>query len=304
MKKLILTTAIITSTLGAMAQQDPMFSQYWVNPQVLNPAQAGADGRTLLNATGRLQWVNGNGAPKTSSLAIGGMAGERVGVGVSYIYDQVGISRTNTLNADFNYHLKLKKDWRLITGLRVIGLINQMNFSEISTTTPGDPLFMENLSSGIKPNAGFGFLVTNKKFYVGYSQPRVVNYDFGAKSVMGNTKIISHRFAYMGYNFTLNDEFKFRPSVLMKEVTNAPVQFDFNAVLEMKSKVVTGLSYRSGDGVGAMLGVVNAGRFDIYYCYDYPLSAISILSKQTHQITVSMNLTGKPSRINSPRYFN
>jgi type IX secretion system PorP/SprF family membrane protein len=304
MKKLILTTAIITSTLGAMAQQDPMFSQYWVNPQVLNPAQAGADGRTLLNATGRLQWVNVKGAPKTSSLAIGGMAGERVGVGVSYIYDQVGISRTNTLNADFNYHLKLKKDWRLITGLRVIGLINQMNFSEISTTTPGDPLFMENLSSGIKPNAGFGFLVTNKKFYVGYSQPRVVNYDFGAKSVMGNTKIISHRFAYMGYNFTLNDEFKFRPSVLMKEVTNAPVQFDFNAVLEMKSKVVTGLSYRSGDGVGAMLGVVNAGRFDIYYCYDYPLSAISILSKQTHQITVSMNLTGKPSRINSPRYFN
>lgn len=304
MKKLILITATIMSTLGAMAQQDPMFSQYWVNPQVLNPAQAGADGRTLLNATGRLQWVNVKGAPKTSSLAIGGMAGEHVGLGLSYVYDQVGISRTNTLNADFNYHLKIKKDWRLITGLRVIGLINQMNFSEISTTTPGDPLFMENLSSGIKPNAGFGFLVTNKKFYLGYSQPRVVNYDFGAKSVMGNTRIISHRFAYMGYNFALNDEFKFRPSVLMKEVTNAPVQFDFNAVLEMKSKVVTGLSYRTGDGVGAMLGVVNAGKFDIYYCYDYPLSAISILSKQTHQITVSMNLTGKPSRINSPRYFN
>jgi type IX secretion system PorP/SprF family membrane protein len=304
MKKLILTTATIISTLGAIAQQDPMFSQYWVNPQVLNPAQAGADGRTLINATGRLQWVNVKGAPKTSSLAIGGMAGERVGLGLSYIYDQIGISRTNTLNADFNYHLRLKKDWRLITGLRVIGLINQMNFSEISTTTPGDPLFMENLSSGIKPNAGFGFLLTNKKFYVGYSQPRVVNYDFGAKSVMGNTRIISHRFAYMGYNFSINDEFKFRPSVLMKEVTNAPVQFDFNAVLEMKSKVVTGLSYRSGDGVGAMLGVVNAGRFDIYYCYDYPLSAISMLSKQTHQITVSMNLTGKPSRINSPRYFN
>lgn len=304
MKKLILITATIISTLGAMAQQDPMFSQYWVNPQVLNPAQAGADGRTLLNATGRLQWVNVKGAPKTSSLAIGGMAGERVGLGLSYVYDQIGISRTNTLNADFNYHLKIKKDWRLITGLRVIGLINQMNFSEISTTTPGDPLFMENLSSGIKPNAGFGFLVTNKKFYIGYSQPRVVNYDFGAKSVMGNTRIISHRFAYMGYNFSINDEFKLRPSVLMKEVTNAPVQFDFNAVLEMKSKVVTGLSYRSGDGVGAMLGVVNAGKFDIYYCYDYPLSAISILSKQTHQITVSMNLTGKPSRINSPRYFN
>lgn len=304
MKKLILITATIVSTLSAMAQQDPMFSQYWVNPQVLNPAQAGADGRTLLNATGRLQWVNVKGAPKTSSLAIGGMAGEHVGLGLSYVYDQVGISRTNTLNADFNYHLKLKRDWRLITGLRVIGLINQMNFSEVTTTSPGDPLFMENLSSGIKPNAGFGFLVTNKKFYIGYSQPRVVNYDFGAKSVMGNTKIISHRFAYMGYNFTLNDELKFRPSVLVKEVTNAPVQLDVNTVLEMKSKVVAGLSYRSGDGVGIMLGAINVGKFDMYYCYDYPLSAISMISKQTHQITVSMNLTGKPSRINSPRYFN
>jgi hypothetical protein len=108
----------------------------------------------------------------------------------------------------------------------------------------------------------------------------------------------------MGYNFDVNDEFKFRPSVLMKEVTNAPVQFDVNAVLEMKNKIVTGLSYRSGDGIGAMLGVINMGRFDAYYCYDYPLSAISMLSKQTHQITISLNLTSKPSRINSPRYFN
>jgi type IX secretion system PorP/SprF family membrane protein len=304
MKKILIILIIAANSLYVSAQQDPMFSQYWVNPQVLNPAQAGADGRTLLNATGRLQWVNVKGAPKTSSLAIGGMAGERIGLGLSYVYDQIGVSRTNTVNADINYHLKLKRNWRLITGLRLIGLVNQMNFSEISTTIPGDPLFMENLSSGLKPNAGFGFLLTNKSFYIGYSQPRVVNYDFGAKSAMGNTKIISHRFTYMGYNFDLNDEFKFRPSVLMKEVSNAPVQFDLNAVLEMKSKVVTGLSYRTGDGVGAMLGVVNVGRFDMYYCYDYPLSAISMLSKQTHQITISLNLNGKPSRINSPRYFN
>lgn len=291
-------------SIQAYAQQDPMYTQYWVNPQILSPAQAGAEGRTVLNSTARLQWINVKGAPKTYSLALGGMVSDHLALGLSYVYDQVGISRTNTVNADVAYHLNFTKKWKLITGLRVIGLINNVNFSEINTTTPGDPLFMENMTSGIKPNAGFGFLLTNNKFYMGYSEPRVVNYDFGSSLKMGNTHIISHRFIYAGYNFNISENYKLRPSVLMKQVQNAPIQFDMNIANEFNNKLVVGLSGRTGEGIGAMLGVINYHNFDFYYCYDYPLTTISLLSKQTHQVTIALTLSKKPKRINSPRYFN
>lgn len=305
MKKYILLTIFsLVVARYASAQQDPMFSQYWVNPQIISPTFAGADGRTLINATSRLQWINVKGAPRTHSLAIGGKVSESVGLGLSYVYDEVGISRTNTVNADFAYHLNLGNDWKLITGIRLIGLINNINFSDINTTTPADPMFMENLSSGIKPNAGFGFLLAKKKFYIGYSEPRVVNYDFGSSKSQINTHIISHRFAYVGVNINASESYKIRPSVLVKSVQNAPVQFDVNIANEFNNKLVLGLSARSGEGVGAMLGITNYHKLDIYYCYDYPLNVIQLLSKQTHQITVALNLSKKPQRINSPRYFN
>jgi len=307
MKKLnIIITIDLCVAIGQnlRAQQDPMFTQYWVNPQILNPAHAGADGRTLLNATARNQWINVKGAPQTYTLALGGMAQERLGLGVSYIHDRVGISRTNTLNIDFAYHLPLGEKWKLISSVRVSCLINQLNLTEVNTNTPGDPMFMENLSSGLRPNAGFGFLLASDKFYAGYSQPRIINYDFGTTSNIGNTKIISHRFAYLGYNFNFSEDYKLRPNILVKEVSNAPVQLDFNLVNEFRNNWVVGLSGRTGEGIGVMLGIVNYRNLDIYYCYDYPLTVISLLSKQTHQITLVLNLSKKSIRVNSPRYFN
>lgn len=305
MKNYIKTLALVgvLASTKLFAQQDPMFSQYWVNAQILSPTHAGADGRTLLNATGRHQWMNVKGAPQTYTLAIGGKVSEKVGLGLSYIHDRIGISQTNTLNADVNYELKLSKKWKLISGVRLSGLINSLNLTEVATVTPGDPMFAQNLSSGLKPNAGFGFLLATDKFYAGYSQPRVINYDFGSSANI-NTKIIAHRFMYAGYNFDVTNTYKLRPSILVKEVANAPIQMDFNVANEFNEKLVLGLSARTGEGIGAMLGFLDFHKLDIYYCYDYPLTAISLLSKQTHQLTIVLNLSKKSQRVNSPRYFN
>ena len=51
------------------AQQDPQFSMYMFNRQVLNPAFAGAMGSTNLTTAGRSQWVGIDGHPNTFSLS-------------------------------------------------------------------------------------------------------------------------------------------------------------------------------------------------------------------------------------------
>jgi type IX secretion system PorP/SprF family membrane protein len=303
MKKYILTAIWVISIMRVYAQQDPMFSQYWVNSMILSPTHAGADSRTMLNITGRHQWINVDGAPQTYTLSLGGKINDKVGVGVSYIHDKIGFSQTNTINADMNYHLKLTQKWSLISGIRMTGLVNTLNLANVETVQSADPLFSENLSTGLKPNVGFGFMLTSDKFYAGYSQPRTLNYDF-SKSANINTQIIIHRFMYAGYNFNVRPDYKLRPSVLVKEVANAPLQMDINLVNEFNEKLLLGISARTNEGVGAMVGFMNIHRMNIYYCYDYPLSAISMLSKQTHQITIEFNLSNKPTRINSPRYFN
>lgn len=297
----LLFPILISKVFG---QQDPSFSQYWVNPQIINPAQAGSDGKPYINLTGRYQWIDVKGSAKTHTISWNTMTNKKIGLGASYVLDQIGPSTTHNLNFDFAYYLRLNEKWHMAAGIRICAIVNQLNFTDFYTVTPGDPLFMQNENSGLRPNGGFGFLLSSKKLYFGYSQPRVVNYSFGSGDSKVNTNIISHHFAYAGMNQRINSEIQFRPSVLFKSVANAPIQFDFNTAFEIKEKLTFGLSYRTNDGIGAMVGLLNLSNLDIYYCYDYPLSAISMISKQTHQITLNLAMNKEARRINSPRYFN
>ncbi|MEI6509258.1 MAG: type IX secretion system membrane protein PorP/SprF [Bacteroidota bacterium] len=302
MKKISIIFVTLILVLKSAAQQDPMYTQYWINASILNPAQTAADGITSLNLTGRYQWVNVNGAPKTGSLSFVTMPVNRLGIGASYVYDEIGPVKSSTVNADVAYHLNVSKNWIVTLGTRLSVNNTNMNLRDLSTDQSGDPMFSQNMNTGMKPNIGFGFLVHNDRFYFGFSQPRSIEYDLSSSTYM-NSKILPHRFAYMGYNISLNDEIDLRPSVLCREVNYAPVQFDANLVAEFKQKISVGASYRTGDGIGVLAGISATEHLKIYYCYDYPLTVISLVSKQTHQISLTYNFNKLPRRINSPRYF-
>jgi len=304
MKKISIIILAIFVTMKLAAQQDPMYSQYWINANILNPAQTAAEGTTSLNLTGRYQWVNVNGAPKTGSLSFATMPVNKLGIGASYVYDEIGPIKSSTLNADVAYHLNVSKSWIVTVGTRISINNTAMNLRDLNLDQSGDPLFSQNLNTGIKPNIGFGILVRNDRFYFGFSQPRSITYDLGTSTYM-NSKILPHRFAYIGYNFTLNDDVDLRPSFLVKQVDFAPVQLDVNLVAEFVKKFSVGVGYRSADGISGMAGMSANDHLKIYYCYDYPLmSAISMVSKQTHQLSLIYTFSKSPKRINSPRYFN
>ena len=78
------------------AQQDPMYSQYMFNHQVLNPAYAGSWGYLTSTLIYRKQWVGMNGAPETQSFSMHlPSRNDRHGFGIGFVNDQIGIIKTN-----------------------------------------------------------------------------------------------------------------------------------------------------------------------------------------------------------------
>ena len=71
--KIICFLLLFTGTIGneLCAQQEPTYSQYMLNPFLINPAAAGSEGTTSVNLTGREQWVGINGAPSTYTFTAG-----------------------------------------------------------------------------------------------------------------------------------------------------------------------------------------------------------------------------------------
>jgi len=113
MKKLFLLT-LVTSILcidAVTAQQDPQYTQYMYNQNVVNPAYAGVGEGLSLNLLYRNQWSALEGAPETFTFSASAPVGERTGLGISVIRDQLGpVTETNAY-VDFSYTIPVSTDF-------------------------------------------------------------------------------------------------------------------------------------------------------------------------------------------------
>ena len=72
------------------AQQNPHYTQYMYNMNVVNPAYAGSKESVSFGLLYRKQWINIEDSPATFTFAGHTPAGKNVGVGISFIADKVG----------------------------------------------------------------------------------------------------------------------------------------------------------------------------------------------------------------------
>src|ERR1700744_2350026 len=143
MKKALLSFLLLAIVIApAFSQQEAQTSMYLFNGLYNNPAYAGS--RDALNATVmyRNQWVKIPGAPQTASIAANSpLPNPKLALGVIYSFDQVGVTKTNSLNIDFAYRLKVgkKKDITLSFGISAGFQNYQADLNSVATTDLNDP---------------------------------------------------------------------------------------------------------------------------------------------------------------------
>jgi hypothetical protein len=92
------------------AQQDPLHSQYMLNPLLINPAYAGLNNNFNGMAGYRIQWTGLEGHPQTMhASAHTSLVNNKIGAGILFLNDRAGsISNTET-NVSVSYKLDLGK---------------------------------------------------------------------------------------------------------------------------------------------------------------------------------------------------
>ena len=61
---------ILLGTFSSTAQQDPQYTQYMYNTEVVNPAYAGSRDALSFGLLLRTQWVSFEGAPRTGTFTV------------------------------------------------------------------------------------------------------------------------------------------------------------------------------------------------------------------------------------------
>lgn len=131
LKQIVVAAVLIIVSIPALAQQDPMYSQYMFNPLSINPAYAGSRG--ILNGalSFRQQWVGFEGAPSTQVVAINSPTRKgKVGLGLEVVADQLGPKKSTAGYLNYAYPYAF--------GQRQIGVGTWWRFGELSHQLESD----------------------------------------------------------------------------------------------------------------------------------------------------------------------
>ena len=288
------------------AQQDPQYTQYMYNMNVVNPAYAGSRGTLSLGLLGRTQWTNVTGGPKTVTFSGDAPIGRKVGIGLSLISDKIGPVQEQNLYVDVSYTINTSDEGRLAFGLK--GGVTLQDIDLLSITLPqdpNDPLFQDNVNE-VYPNFGAGIYYYTDKFYVGLSVPNILKSTHFERSggIITEASEEMHAFLTAGYVFGLSPTLKFKPSLMFKGVIGAPVSIDINANFLLYNRLELGASYRVEDSLSALINFAVTPDFRIGFAYDYTISEFSNINPGgTYEAILLYDIDFSKKNLKSPRFF-
>ena len=309
---------VMMISMSVQAQQLPQFSQYIFNGLHINPAYAGYKGDGYIQTTYRSQWINFPGAPKTLSFTADLSANEgRMGLGVTYLKDQIGLTESNLGMLTYSYRIATGD--RSMLSLGVSAGISEYAFdpTRMVTVNP-DPLLPSSRVAATTPNMNTGIFYHSDKFYAGLSAYNLI----GRRSLLRQDIAVAfHDFHYyltFGGMVRLADDVQFKPSVLIKQVKGSPTSYDLNAMFLFQERVWLGGSFRSNvrvfedqlqqdlskrNAVALVMEYFVSSSMRVGYAYDYNLNALNSYRTESHELSVGVYLNRQRKIIYNPRWF-
>jgi type IX secretion system PorP/SprF family membrane protein len=302
----VLFIIVFCISAKASSQYSPLYSQYMMNGMAINPAYAGSRDVLSLSLSSRWQWVGFDGAPSTTTLS-GNMPFKNKALAAGLIITNEKIGIQNSIGCFGNYAYRLRTyDGFLSFGLKAGFEMRKENQSMI-TTQSVDAAFDNGNKGYFLPNFGFGLYYYNPKYFVGLSVPTFFSYreksqgeGFEAYNDMKNYNYLLSA----GALFNVSDNFKIKPSTLLRYTANSPFQYDINCnfILLKDGKFWIGASYRHNEAfVGLVEFQINT-QFRLGYSYDYTLGDLSKYNSGSHEIVLRYEFRYILKALN-PKYF-
>lgn len=311
LKRISLAGLFLTS-IHITAQQDPLFTQYMYNQNIINPAYAtGRKAEINVGALYRTQWVGLEGAPRTGSFFIHAPVNDKVELGLSFTNDDIGnVVTENNIYADFAYVLEVGENQNLSLGIKAGVTLFDANFNGFNLQSGGrdtDVAFNDNITQAF-PNVGLGAFYFTDTYYVGFSAPNMLNVkhlenENGVQAVgVQNT----HYFLTSGYVFDINKDIKLKPAMMLRGVSGAPLSLDLTANVLFNETFEAGIAYRFGDAVSALVNFRISEDLRVGYAYDYTTNNLGNFNTGSHEIILLYTVKTKYWRNGydrSPRFF-
>lgn len=311
MKNYFLILFLFACVHLGFSQQDPQYTQYMYNTQVVNPGYIGSKNALGLGLLYRAQWAGFDGAPKTGTFTVNSPLGElqRNALGLSIVSDKIGPSNETSFVIDYAYSIPLSDVSKLSFGIKAGANVFNIDYTKLDMYDPNDWQFADNIDNKLRPQIGMGIYFNTDRLYLGFSIPNFLNsehyntshIDDASEDAIAVERL--HYYFIAGYVFDISDEVKFKPATMVKWVNGSPLQADVSANFLFNEKFTLGAAYRWDAAVSAMAGFQLSNQLFIGMGYDFQTTEIEKYTNGSYEVFLRFDVFKKTERILTPRFF-
>jgi type IX secretion system PorP/SprF family membrane protein len=287
----ILLMAICSVDL--MAQQIPLYSQYYLNPFVYNPARTGDRGNLHANLSYRTQWTSVSGAPETYAATLDGSIKEqKAGFGALFYSDNISFFKRFGGYLSYAYHIKIGNEHRLSLGLSAGVLQTSIDLNAVKVNNADRETVLNNYTNGVGFDASAGINYNFKGLNIGFAVPQLFQTNLNnlsKKDYPLNYQLARHYLINASYNINIKDSLFFiEPLVFARITSGNQFQFDAGAKFQYKNLVWIGLLYRYGYAFTPGVGFNVHDKITLGYSYDFALNDLKSRAGQTHEAFIGI----------------
>ena len=226
----------------ACAQDFHNFTQFYVNPSLINPALTGADGKGALFFSYKKQWAGIEGAPSVGNVSLQSALKNNVNIGINLNNETQGLINTSAALFTGGYTIELPDNNMFRFGFSLGAAwskvdINALNFGSIS---PSDPIQVDLLDNNFQLLSNAGASLHIKAFNIGISLPNIIQPVYLTTDAFSVSKINPFETAivHTSYRFYFSDNFNvFEPYVVYRFNKSLPSQLEAAGILHLQHKV-------------------------------------------------------------------
>jgi type IX secretion system PorP/SprF family membrane protein len=286
---------LLLHTNRVQAQQDLVYSHYFVNPFLYNPSFVAPNGYTELYLNYRNQWGGIEGAPTTGTVSIHLPLNYRAGIAFTGYQDKAGVLKNSTGMLTFAYQVylgnKITDDHKIAFGLSAGMTSIAINSDDLYANDP-----VTGTTSSFEGQFGMHYQVKN--FKIAFAIPRLFRTYVASEQDLNKVGIqqIRTTISSASYKIPFSSRIVFEPMITYRTYENTSSQAEGLGVLHINTIAWIGGSYRQNYGATGFVGFNVKEKLKLGYAYEFAPKQANALGNGTHELQMILQLGKKKVR--------
>lgn len=281
---------VLTGINVSLAQDQWIYSQFFMNPYVYNPAYAGVEGHTVFYGVYRNQYMGIEGAPTLSHLSFHTPLENNLAIGGMVYNESQGPLNTSAGKVTLGYILELDKVHYIRFGMSLGGGYTGYDPNQINVGL--DPTF-QNLTSNSFVTADFGVTYHFDHFNVGFAMPNLIGREVVSEKGFAPLNFNDNMMIKANYRGHINDNFAIEPHLIYRFSTVNMPQYEAALLVHIMHIAWAGASYRQDAGFGALVGIKIIDQWGLGFAYEIGNSELSQASSGTAEVSLGYHFGEK-----------